>query len=83
MLRMEDRIRRLCSEILATTKDEEVELLLVELREALRQHIERLRGRLSSYPFLVERRQRNYIPPPNKGAQEDTAKKADPTDVRS
>lgn len=60
MLRMEDRIRRLCSQILATSKDEEIEPLLVELREALRQHIERLRRRLGSYPLLVERRQRKH-----------------------
>lgn len=66
MLRMEDRIRRLCSQILATTEDEEVEPLLVELREALCQYIERLRGRLASYPFLVERRQRNDVPPLSK-----------------
>jgi hypothetical protein len=83
MLRMEDRIRRLCSQILATTKDGESELLLVELREALRQHIECLRRRLGSYPFLVERRKRKYIPPLNKQAREDTAKKTDPTDMRS
>jgi len=66
MLRMEDRIRRLCSEILATTEDEEVEPLLVELRGALCQYIERLRGRFASYPFLVERRKRNHIPPLSK-----------------
>ncbi len=63
MLRMEDRIRKLCSQILATKKDEEIEPLLVELRRALRLHIERLRRRLGSYPFLVERRQRSQIPP--------------------
>ena len=61
MLRMEDRIRRLCSQILAATEDEEVEPLLVELREALFQYIEGLRGRLASYPVLVERRKRNHI----------------------
>jgi hypothetical protein len=74
MLRMEDRIRKLCSQILATKKDEEIEPLLVELRGALRQHIERLRRRLVSYPFLVERRQRSQIPPLDKQAQEDRAK---------
>lgn len=82
MLRMEDRIRKLCSELLTATKDEEIEPLLVELREALSQYIERLRGRFSSYPFLVERRKRNYTPPVIKQAQEDTAIKKAPTDVR-
>jgi hypothetical protein len=74
MLRMEDRIRKLCSQILATTKDEEIEPLLVELRQALRLHIEGLRRRLGSYPFLVERRQRSPIPPLDNRAHEDTAK---------
>ncbi len=66
MLRMEDRIRRLCSQILANTEDEEIEPLLVELREALCLYIECLRGRLASYPFLMERRKRNHIPPLHK-----------------
>jgi hypothetical protein len=82
MLRMEDRIRNLCSQLLATKKDEEIEPLLVELREALRQHIERLRRRLGSYPFLVERRQRSDISPLNERSEEDTAKKAATTDAR-
>jgi hypothetical protein len=80
---MEDRIRNLCSQLLATKKDEEIEPLLVELREALRQHIERLRRRLGSYPFLVERRQRSDMPPMDKQAREDAAKKPYPADVRS
>jgi len=36
--------------------------MLVELREALHQHIERLRARFADYPILVERRVRNGIP---------------------
>jgi hypothetical protein len=66
MLRMEDRIRRLCSELLAKKGDEEVRLILAELREALHLHIERIRERFGAYPFLVERRTRNYSPPGNK-----------------
>jgi regulator of replication initiation timing len=80
---MEDRIRKLCSQILAATKDEEIEPLLVELREALRLHIESLRRRLGSYPFLVERRQRSHFPPLDERTEEDAAKKADSADVRS
>jgi hypothetical protein len=66
MLRMEDRIRRLCLELLSKKGDEEVRPILVELREALHLHIERMRERFGAYPFLVERRTRNYSPPVNK-----------------
>jgi hypothetical protein len=83
MLRMEDRIGRLCAQLLATRDDEELKPILVELREALHLHIERLRERFGAYPFLVERRARNDIPPLNKQDQEDTLKEARPTDVRT
>ena len=63
MFRVEDRIRILCSQLLATKGDEESELIIIELREALHQHIERLRARLADYPIVVERRVRNGIPP--------------------
>jgi signal transduction histidine kinase len=56
---MEDRIRQLCSELLATTGDEERRRIVVELQDALRQHIKGLRKRFAAYPFLVERRSRN------------------------
>ncbi len=82
MLRMEDRIRRLCSQLLAITDDEELRPILIELREALHQHIERLRERFGAYPLLVERRARNDIPPLSKQEQKDTATKS-PTDVRT
>ena len=76
MLRMEDRIRRLCGEILAKNSDEEIGPILVELREALHLHIEHLRERFSAYPFLVERRARIDIPRVNKQDQDDAANKA-------
>lgn len=82
MLRLEDRIRRLCSELLTKEDDAEVGPILDELRHALHQHIERLRERLGSYPILVERRARNYRPTMNEPDQEDTAKKT-PMDVRT
>lgn len=66
MLRMEDKIRRLCLELLAKKGDEEVRPILAELREALHLHIERMRERFGAYPFLVERRTRNDSPPVNK-----------------
>ena len=75
MLRMEDRIRRLCSELLAKKDDEEVGPILVELRHALHEHIERLRERFGIYPLLVERRARNDTSPMNQQDQEDPAEK--------
>jgi hypothetical protein len=59
---MEDKIRRLCAELLATTDDEEIRPILVELRNALHQHIERLRSRFVSYPVFIERRTGNKVP---------------------
>lgn len=52
MLRMEDKIRRLCLDLLATTGDEEVGPILSELREALHQHVKMLRERASAYHIL-------------------------------
>jgi hypothetical protein len=75
MFRMEDKIRRLCAELLAKNSDEEVRPILVELREALHLHIERMRERFGACPFLVERRARNDIPPVNKQDQDDMAKR--------
>jgi hypothetical protein len=82
MLRMEDRIRRLCSELLAAKGDEESGPILVELREALHKHIESLRERFGAYPFLVERRARNDMSQLKKQDQE-AAKETSPTNVRS
>ena len=63
MRRVEDKIRKLSARLLAAEEDEELRPMLVELREALHQHIERLRARLADYPIVVERRVRNGIPP--------------------
>ena len=71
MPRMEDRIRKLCSELLAKRGDEELGPILGELREALHQHIENVRERFSAYPFFLERRSRNDFSAPAK-PQEDT-----------
>ena len=58
--RMEDKIRKLSQQLLTATTDEEMTWILAELRVALRQHVERLRARMASYPIMVERR--NYPP---------------------
>jgi hypothetical protein len=81
MLRMEDRIRRLCSELVAKSGDEEVVPILAELREALHQYIDRLRERFGAYPLLIERRARNDIHPLSKQEQKDTATQSRPTDA--
>jgi len=60
--RVEDKIRSLSAQLLAVEEDKELSPMLAELRDALRQHIERLRVRLSGYPIVVERRDRNRIP---------------------
>jgi hypothetical protein len=60
---MEDKIRGLCTQLLAAKDDEEeFRTILVELREALRQHIESIRARFATYPFVIERRIRNATP---------------------
>jgi hypothetical protein len=71
MPRMEDKIRRLCSELLAARADEEVRGIVVELRDALHEYVDRLRERFRTYPFVVERRARNDIQPVNKQGQDD------------
>jgi hypothetical protein len=81
MLRMEDRIRRLCLELLAKKGDEEVRPILVELQEALHLHIERMRERFGAYPFLVERRTRNDSPPVTKQDKEDEPHETRPRDT--
>ena len=65
MRRVEDKIRTLCAQVLATDDEDELGQTLVELRSALRQHIENLRAGFANYPFIVERRTRNEILPPD------------------
>jgi hypothetical protein len=46
--RLEDRIRELCSRVVASEDSEELNAILPELREALHWAIERLRTRAAS-----------------------------------
>jgi hypothetical protein len=73
MRRVEDKIRRLSTQLLAAEEDEELRPMMAELREALHQHIERLRARFAAYPIVVERRVRNGIPPPVITAPQDAS----------
>ena len=70
MPRVEDKIRELCAQVLATEDEDELRAMLIELRNALRQHIEHLRCRFANYPFLVERRVRDVILPPSTPASQ-------------
>jgi hypothetical protein len=63
MRRVEDRVRKLCSQLLDSKDDSEIKPIVVELREVLHQHIKSLRVHLSDYPRVIERRSRNGPPP--------------------
>jgi hypothetical protein len=48
----EDKIRELCTQVLAAENDEAANRLVPELRDALHEHCERLRLRVATeYPF--------------------------------
>jgi hypothetical protein len=59
--RVEDKLRALCTQLLAVNNDKELHPIVVELRNGLHQHY--LGKMLCPYPFLVERRKRSGIPP--------------------
>jgi hypothetical protein len=55
--RLEDRIRLLCQRLIAAPQNTpEFELAATELRTALKNHFERMRGKLREYPIAKERR---------------------------
>jgi len=60
--RLEDRIRDLCAKVVATREIAEAEHTCVDLREALREHISRLRKRAAQYPRTDERRLSDSVP---------------------
>lgn len=66
MRRIEDKIRKLSKQLVAASEQETAGPILVELRDALHQYIERLRVRFADYPFIVERRARNDNLPPGR-----------------
>jgi len=77
--RVEDKIRKLCAQVLATEDEDELRSMLVELQNALRQHIQHLRGRFANYPFLVERRVRDVILPPRTSASQNAVNETSAT----
>lgn len=55
--RLEDRLRELCTQAVATTNLAEAELILQQLRAAIHEHIGRLRKLATKGPAHPERRQ--------------------------
>ena len=53
--RLEDRIRTLCQKLIESDESE-FEGVAVELRSALKEHIDRFRARLRVFSILSERR---------------------------
>ena len=49
---LERRIRELCAQAVAARDNNEVQPILAELREALREHVEQLKSMVAEYPFL-------------------------------
>jgi hypothetical protein len=62
--RMEDRIRKLCAEVIAESDPERARELSRELRMELHDFIAELRARVSSYPVVADRRAQTGVPPP-------------------
>jgi len=63
---MEDRIRKLCAEVIAESDSEKARELGQQLRAELHDFIGGLRARVSSYPVIEERRVQSGVPPPEK-----------------
>jgi len=49
---LERRIRELCGQAVAARDTDDVQPILSELRQALREHVEQLKGMVAEYPFL-------------------------------
>jgi hypothetical protein len=56
--RMEDRIRQLCEQAVTEEDPAKLRRTLVDLRDAIHQHVGHLRTRLGGYPVASERRDR-------------------------
>jgi hypothetical protein len=74
--RLEDKIRRLCAEVAAGKDNSALVPKLVELRQALHDHIERMRAKTMFYPIPFERRAVVEEPflPENEEGQDETPK---------
>jgi hypothetical protein len=64
---LERRIRELCAQAVVAQDGDEVQSILSELRQALRQHVEQIQSIVAEYPFApvdVEK-----ILPPSNGSE--------------
>jgi 3-phenylpropionate/cinnamic acid dioxygenase small subunit len=55
--RLEDRIRRLSAQVVSATDPSEMNTISQQLKDALHEHVERLRSKLTGGTLLHERRQ--------------------------
>jgi hypothetical protein len=62
--RMEDRIAKLCGELVAEHAPERIRELTEQLRVELHQFIQALRRRVAQYPIVAERRVQRGVRPP-------------------
>jgi uncharacterized coiled-coil protein SlyX len=51
---LERRIRELCAQAVATKDAAQLQTILTELRDALRQHTEQLKDLVGDYPFAPD-----------------------------
>ena len=56
--RMEDRIRQLCEQAVGEEDPVQLRRILVDLRNTIHQHVERMRNKFATYPVGIERRDR-------------------------
>ena len=62
--RMEDRIAKLCAELVAEQDLEKAREISAQLRTELHHFIEMLRTRVTQYPIIEERRVQRGVSPP-------------------
>jgi len=74
--RTEDRIRKLCADVIAESDPEKTRALSLELRTELHRFISELRALVSAYPVVADRRTESGVPSPGtvlEGASETTS----------
>jgi hypothetical protein len=78
MRRIDDRIRKLCQELIAEQDLEKFQSLAAEFREAIHEYVQRLRARLDDYPIVHDRRSMNGLAPPETLTPETSQAQAKP-----
>src|SRR5215475_5489889 len=62
--RMEDRIRNLCTDLVATSDSAHQVSIVAKLRDELHRHMQQVRTRLGEYPLEERRRTRFHVASP-------------------